>query len=55
MNSKLRADAKHDFEKDFHKLMNNAIFKKTMENVEKHMEYKLVVKKKSSNHIIITI
>ena len=52
MNTELRRKSKSDFQRDFFKVMNNSVFKKTRESVRKHQGIKVVITEQRRNYLV---
>ena len=52
MNTKLRQKGKHYFEKDFFKVMENAVFGKTIENLRKFRGIQFVTIERRRNYLV---
>ena len=53
MDTELRQKAKNNFEKDLFKLMNPAVFGKTMKNMSKHINIELATTENRRNHLVL--
>ena len=52
MNINLRKKGKNNFKKDLFKLINSSAFRKTMENVRKHRDIKLITTDKRRKYLV---
>ena len=52
MNTDLKTNAKSDFEKGLFKMINNAVFVKTMKNERKNRDIKCVTTERRKNYLV---